>query len=132
SNLVFWNQADRLGFGDAVLRGLTLIKSPFLVQAADTFILSKGDDYLPRLARAHWKYHAAATVLLRDVAHPRSYGVVEGDVLEPGILRVTSAVEKPERPRSNHSIMTDYVNADNLLPSIYDIVPSKEEQLLLT
>jgi len=132
SNLVFLNQTEPLGFGDAVLRGRTVIKGPFLVQAADTFILSKGDDYLPRLARAHRKYHAAATVLLRDVAHPRSYGVVEGDELEPGILRVTSAVEKPERPRSNHAIMPVYVFSENIFTALSDIGPGRDGELQLT
>jgi len=132
SNLVFLNQTEPLGFGDAVLRGRTVIKGPFLVQAADTFILSNGDDYLARLARAHRKYHAAATVLLRDVAHPRSYGVVEGDVLEPGVLRVTSAVEKPEVPPSNHAIMPVYVFSDGIFTALSDIGPGRDGELQLT
>ena len=132
SNLVFLNQTEPLGFGDAVLRGRTVIKGPFLVQAADTFILSNGDDYLSRLARAHRKYHGAATVLLRDVPHPRSYGVVEGDALEPGILRVTSAVEKPERPRSNHAIMPVYVFSEDIFTALSDIGPGRDGELQLT
>src|SRR5207237_540222 len=93
SNLVFLNQTEPLGFGDAVLRGRTVIKGPFLVQAADTFILSEGDGYLERLAQAHRKYGASATILLRDVPHPDHYGVVEGDPLEPGILTIRSAAK---------------------------------------
>ena len=132
SNLVFLNQTEPLGFGDAVLRARTVIKGPFLVQAADTFILSNGDDYLSRLARAHRKYHGAATVLLRDVPHPRSYGVVEGDALEPGILRVRSAVEKPERPRSNHAIMPVYVFSEDIFTALSDIGPGRDGELQLT
>src|SRR5437870_7878982 len=131
SNLVFLNQTEPLGFGDAVLRGRTVIKGPFLVQAADTFILSNGDDYLSRLARAHRKYHGAATVLLRDVPHPRSYGVVEGDALEPGILRVTSAVEKPERRRSNHAIIPVDVDSEDIFTALSDIGPGRDGELQL-
>src|SRR5213593_4416518 len=93
SNLVFLNQPEPLGFGDAVLLGRSLIDGPFIVQAADTFILSDGVEYLERLTGLHRKYDASATVLLREVANPRNYGVVEGDYVEPGVLKITSAVE---------------------------------------
>ena len=66
------------------------------------------------------------------MAHPRSYGVVEGDELEPGILRVTSAVEKPERPRSNHAIMPVYVFSENIFTALSDIGPGRDGGLQLT
>src|SRR5207249_2017765 len=104
SKLVFLNQPEPLGFGDAVLLGQSLIDGPFIVQAADTIILSDRDEHIERLTGLHQKYGASATVLLRDVPDPRNYGVVEGDYLEPDVLGITSAVEKPETPRRNHAI----------------------------
>src|SRR5438046_4416680 len=132
SNLVFLNQTEPLGFGDAVLRARTVIKGTVLYRAPDRFILSTGDDYVSRLSRAHRKDHGAATVLLRDVPHPSSYGVVEGDALEPGILRVRSAVEKPERPRSNHAIMPVYVFSEDIFTALSDIGPGRAGELQLT
>jgi len=66
------------------------------------------------------------------VPHPRSYGVVEGDALEPGILRVRSAVEKPERPRSNHAIMPVYVFSEDIFTALSDIGPGRDGELQLT
>src|SRR5437667_379003 len=73
SKLVFLNQPEPLGFGDAVLLGQSLIDGPFIVQAADTLILSDRDAHIERLAGLHRKYKASATVLLRDVPDPRNY-----------------------------------------------------------
>src|SRR5207253_10644902 len=98
----------------------------------DTFIGTEGYDFLRRFTREYLKYHGAATVLLRNVPHPRSYGVVEGDALEPGILRVTSAVEKPERPRSNHAIMPVYVFSEDIFTALSDIGPGRDGELQLT
>src|SRR3989449_995576 len=132
SKLVFLNQPEPLGFGDAVLLGQSLIDEPFIVQAADTLILSDRDAHIERLAGLHRKYHASATVLLRDVPDPRNYGVVEGDYLEPGVLGITSAVEKPETPRSNHAIMPVYVFSDEIFEALASTGPGRGGEIQLT
>ena len=132
SKLVFLNQPEPLGFGDAVLLGQSLIDGPFIVQAADTLILSDRDAHIERLAGLHRKYKASATVLLRDVPDPRNYGVVEGDYLEPGVLGITSAVEKPETPRSNHAIMPVYVFSDEIFEALASTGPGRGGEIQLT
>jgi len=132
SNLVFLNQAEPRGFGDAVLLGRPVIRGNFLLQAADTFIQSAGDRYLHRLETAHRKYRAAATVLFRDVPDPRAYGVLEGIRLEDGVLRITSAVEKPRAPKSNHAIMPVYVFTDRIFDALSSVPPGKNGELQLT
>ena len=132
SNLVFLNQPEPLGFGDAVLLGRSHIDGPFIVQAADTFILSDGVEYLERLTGLHRKYRASATMLLREIAQPQNYGVVEGDYLEPGVLKITSAVEKPETPRSHHAIMPVYVLGDQIFEALSKIGPGRGGELQLT
>ena len=132
SNPVFLNQPEPLGFGDAVLLGRPLIKGTFIVQAGDTFILSDGDKYLDRLATMHKKYHASATILLQDVPDPRQYGVVEGNYLEKGVLRMTGAVEKPETPKSNHAIMPVYIFTDEIFNALLRIEPGRDGELQLT
>src|SRR2546429_4925585 len=108
------NQQDVNRISAAILKGQPITKAPLNEQAADTLILSDRDAHIERLAGLHRKYKASATVLLRDVPDPRNYGVVEGDYLEPGVLGITSAVEKPETPRSNHAIMPVYVFSDEI------------------
>jgi len=132
SKLVFLNQPEPLGFGDAVLLGRSMIDGPFIVQAADTFILSDGTEYLERLTGLHRKYDASATVLLREVPNPRNYGVVEGNELEPGVLQITSAVEKPDTPRSNHAIMPVYVFTDEIFEALASTGPGRGGEIQLT
>ena len=132
SNLVFINQPEPLGFGDAVLLGRPHIRGTFIVQAGDTFILSEGDGYLSRLLRMHQRYGASATVLLQDVPDPRQYGVVEGDSLESGVLMVREAVEKPEEPKSRHAIMPVYLFTDEVFNALSEIKPGRGGELQLT
>jgi len=132
SNLVFLNQPEPLGFGDAVLLGRSLIDGPFIVQAADTFILSDGVEYLERLTGLHRKYRASATILLREVPQPQDYGIVEGDYVEPGVLKITSAVEKPETPRSHHAIMPVYVFGHEIFEALSKVGPGRGGELQLT
>ena len=132
SSLVFLNQPEPLGFGDAVRLGKPFIKGTFLVQAGDTFILSEGDRFLDRLAAMHQKYRAAATILLQDVPDPRQYGAVEGHFLEKGVLRITSAVEKPQVPRTKHAILPVYLFTDQIFDTLSGIQPGRGGELQLT
>jgi UTP--glucose-1-phosphate uridylyltransferase len=132
SSLVFLNQLEPRGFGDAVLVGKPFTKGDFLVQAADTFILSRGDAYLERLATTHRKYGASATVLYQEVEDPRQYGVLEGDLLEHGVLRITAAVEKPAVPKSNHAIMPVYIFTSKVFEALSEIEPGHGGELQLT
>ena len=132
SDLVFLNQFEPLGFGDAVLLGRQVIRGPFLVQAADTFILSEDNEYLSRLATMHQKYDAQATILLQEVPDPRHYGVVEGDYLEDGVLRIKRAEEKPAKPRSHHAIMPIYLFTDEIFSALSQISPGVGGELQLT
>jgi UTP--glucose-1-phosphate uridylyltransferase len=132
SDLLFLNQIEPLGFGDAVLVARPVIRGPFLVQAADTFILSDRNGYLNRLVSVHEKYDAAATILLQKVPDPRRYGVIEGDFLEDGVLRVTSAVEKPQEPRSNLAIMPVYLFTEAIFDALSEIQPGLGGEVQLT
>src|SRR5215510_7301930 len=62
SNIVFLNQPEPLGFGDAVLLARTHARGSFIVHAGDTIIHSERDRYLKRLVSMHRRYHASATV----------------------------------------------------------------------
>jgi len=132
SNIVFLNQPEPLGFGDAVRLGEPFVTGTFLVLAGDTFILSDDNDYLRRLAEMHHKYNAIATILLQDVPDPRHYGVVEGKELEDGVIRITSAQEKPDSPKTNQAIMPVYIFTDKIFTALSKISPGVGNELQLT
>src|SRR5207237_10249774 len=58
--------------------------------------------------------------------------VVVCDAWEPDNLRDTSAVEKPERPRSNHAIRPVYVFSEDIFTALSDIGPGRDGELQLT
>ena len=132
SSLVYLNQPEPRGFGDAVQLGRPVISGTFIVQAGDTFILSDRNQYLYRLAAMHRKYRASATVLLQDITDPRQYGVVDGDHLENGVLRIRSATEKPEDPKTNHAIMPVYIFNSEIFDALSEIEPGRYGELQLT
>ena len=129
---MFLNQPESLGFGDAVRLGEPFVKGTFIVQAGDTFILSDDNEYLKRLDEMHHKYRASATILLQDVPDPRQYGVVEGQELEDGVVRITSAQEKPETPKTNQAIMPIYVFTEAIFRALSRTNPGVGNELQLT
>lgn len=132
SNLVFISQPEPLGFGDAVLRARPYIDGEFLLQAGDTYIISKDQGYLERLVSVHGSHKAAVTILLQEVEDPRQFGVVEGDQLGRGVVRIKKAVEKPEKPESNLAIMPVYVFDHQIFDILAKITPGKGGEIQLT
>jgi UTP--glucose-1-phosphate uridylyltransferase len=130
SNIVFISQPEPLGFGDAVLRARPYINGRFLVHAGDTFILSA--DYLARLAKVHTAYDADVTILLQDVLDPRQYGVVVGEDLGDGIMKVASAEEKPAKPKSKTAITAIYLFKETVFPLLASATPGKNGEIQLT
>src|SRR5205807_3992109 len=103
----------------------------FLVRAADEFILSVGDRYLDRLALTHRKQSVAAPVLLGGVPDLKRRGVVEGNSLKAGVFRISSAVEKPQVPRTYHAMIPVFMFTDQIFHSLSGIPRSSggEDQL---
>ncbi len=110
----FAHQPTPQGFGDAVLRAAPFVGAePFLLHAADAVLLERHRGELPSLmARLREREDLDAVLLVRRVANPRNYGVVEGTVDgREGTyrrLRVRAMEEKPERPRSNWAATAVY------------------------
>ncbi len=102
------------GFGDAVLRARSFVgRRPFLVHAGDGVLIEPRRGFLLRtMAESLEKYDLDAVVLVRAVADPRRYGVVEGRPAAPfrGVrsLEVTGMVEKPSTPRSRWAATAVY------------------------
>ena len=107
-------QPRPLGFGDAVLRAdRPRATAPFLLHAADALLLDPGRGaVLRRMADRKSQGDVDGVLLVRRVADPRRYGVVEGRPTTPweGMerLRVDRMEEKPERPRSSWAATAVY------------------------
>jgi UTP--glucose-1-phosphate uridylyltransferase len=109
STLVWINQPEPRGFGDAVLKARTFIGADsFLVHAGDTYILSENSRHLKRLIDTSESAKADAAFLVQQVQDPRRYGVVEGTRDAAGVVQVSRVVEKPQKPASNLAIMPVY------------------------
>ena len=132
SSMVFLNQPEPLGFGDAVLRGRGFISETFVVHAGDSFVISREGAHLGRMVSLQEKYGASATILLREVVDPRAYGVVGFEPLESGVVKILEAVEKPEEPRSNLAIMPVYIFNTEIFGALARTEPGKGGELQLT
>ncbi len=110
STLVWVNQPEPRGFGDAVLKAKAFVgEESFLVHAGDSHFISRNADHLRRLMRMRDEMKADALFLSQEVEDPRRYGVVDGERVSEGIVRVKHLVEKPEKPISKLAIMPVYV-----------------------
>jgi UTP--glucose-1-phosphate uridylyltransferase len=108
---IMWvNQSEPKGFGNAVLMAQPFVQSErCLVHAGDGCIISKDMDYIKKLLDESERLKADAAFLVLEIDNPKQYGIVEGDEVETGILKVKTVVEKPEKPKTNLAIMAMYV-----------------------
>ncbi len=108
------NQPEPKGFGNAVLMAQPFVQNEScLVHAGDSCIISKNMDYLKKLLEAFNGLRRMPHFLVLEIENPKQYGIVEGDEVEPGIIKVKSVVEKPEKPKTNWAIMAMYVFRSN-------------------
>jgi UTP--glucose-1-phosphate uridylyltransferase len=110
STTMWVNQPEPKGFGNAVLMAQPFVQNEScLVHAGDSVIISEKMDYLQKLLQAYELYQADAAFLVLEIEHPKQYGIVEGEEIDPGIIKVKAVVEKPEKPKTNLAIMAMYV-----------------------
>jgi UTP--glucose-1-phosphate uridylyltransferase len=134
STIVWLNQPEPRGFGDAVLQAERIVgQEPFLVHAGDTLIITDKAPTLPeRLTEAHTMGNADATLAVQDVHDPRQYGVAEVNHGTIGNLIVKRVVEKPSDPASTLAIMPLYVFNPTIFTALKDTLPGKGGELQLT
>ena len=133
STTVWVNQSEPKGFGNAVLTARVFAQNETcLVHAGDSFIISKNMDYLKRLLDAFGRFSADATFLTLEIENPTQYGVVEGEEVEPGIIKVKSVVEKPEKPKTNLAIMAIYIFHPEIFKALETIQAGKNGEIQLT
>lgn len=72
---------------------------PCLVNAADGCIMPKAKDYLRKLIDTWERFNADSAFIVLEIDNPNQYGIIEGEEVEPGIMKVYSAVEKSDKPK---------------------------------
>ena len=133
STITWMNQSKPRGFGDAVLQSESVVGGePFLVHAGDTYIISKTQGILKRLAEHHTRGAAAATLVLQEVPNPSQYGVAELEEEEHDNVRVRSVLEKPTKPTSNLAIMPLYFFNPIIFEALRATRPGKDGEIQLT
>ena len=133
SKILFVNQPEPRGFGDAVLRAESFVGSePFLVHAGDDLILSNNSSHLRRLLKTFNKNNADAVFLVEEVENPRQYGVVKAEFVEKGVLHVLDIVEKPREPPSNLAVVAIYVFKPSIFDKLKKVKPDKKGEIQLT
>jgi len=117
SQLIWVNQPEPQGFGDAVYRGSLLIgNKPFLVHAGDITLVNicgKAPQYLKILIKAYSEHEFDTLILVRRVEDPRHYGIVLVERQEVktsyNLYKVERVIEKPKTPVSNLAIAAVYI-----------------------
>ena len=132
STIVFINQPEPRGFGDAVLKAKSFVNETFLVHAGDTYIFSNNFNHFVRLIRAYEEFKVDAMFLVQEVKDPKIYGVIEGEKISDEIYNVTRTVEKPDKPPTNLAIMPVYLFDPIIFKALEATSPNKGGELELT
>ena len=110
SNIVFTYQPKPIGFGDAIEKGKKFVNGDiFLLHAGDDIVISKRNDHLKRLEKAFMKYDADIACLIQKVDDPRKYGVVNGSMVEDGVMVIKEMKEKPKKTSLKNAIIAVYM-----------------------
>lgn len=133
STLIWVNQHEPKGFGDAVLTAQPFVQNePCLVHAGDTYIISNNANHLKKLIMAYKRYNADVAFIVQEIENPRQYGVIDAEEIEKGIYRVKAAIEKPEKPPSNLAIMAIYIFNPVIFKALKKTAPGKGGEIQLT
>ena len=134
TSTVMWvNQPEPNGFGTAVLMTQPFIQNEnCLVHAGDSCIISKDMDYIKKLLENFYRLNADAIFLVLETDNPQQYGIVEGDEIESGIIKVKAVIEKPDKPTTNLAIMAMYAFRPVIFKALKSIEPGKNGELQLT
>ncbi len=132
----YTRQIEMKGLGHAILTGEPLIgDQPFAVVLADDLCYSPEQGVLSQMVDLYNKYHCSIVAIEEVPAdETNKYGVIAGEEVEPGVIRISDMVEKPEPADapSNLAIIGRYI----LTPDIFDIIrltpPGRNNEVQIT
>jgi UTP--glucose-1-phosphate uridylyltransferase len=132
----YTRQKEMKGLGHAILTGETLIgDEPFAVVLADDLCIADGDGVLTQMVKL-FKQFRCSIVAVEEVPddHIHQYGVVAGEPLKDGVVRVTDMVEKPSKDEapSNLGIIGRYILTPDIFDVLRDTPPGKNGEVQIT
>jgi len=132
STIIFINQPEPKGFGDAVLRAKCFANEAFLVHVGDTYIFCEDCSHIRSLIQKHEEFEAEVTMLIQEVENPGIYGVIEGKEVENRVYSVERVVEKPEEPPTNLAVTAVYILNPIIFKALETTAPGKNGEIQLT
>ncbi len=114
-NISYINQPRPEGFGAAVQLAENYLNNSdsFFLTSGDSIVFSLRDghstNFIKRITDAHIKYDADATLAFFKAEDVSKYGVITGEEINDGLIKVEKVVEKPKEPISNLAIVGKYV-----------------------
>lgn len=128
-------QGEPLGLGHAVATARQHISDePFAVLLADD-IMSENHPLLPSMLETYAENECSVLALMEVPPQDISlYGCVSFDEIEPGLIKVTGIVEKPdpEDAPSNLAVIGRYVFTPQIFGCLDRIKPGRNGELQLT
>lgn len=133
---MYTRQIEMKGLGHAILTGEPLIgDQPFAVVLADDLCYNDGPGVLSQMVELY-DFYRCSIVAIEEVPKQdtNKYGVIAGDEIAPGVVRISKMVEKPqpEDAPSNLAIIGRYI----LTPDIFDILrktpPGRGNEIQIT
>lgn len=122
----YTRQNEMKGLGHAILTGYPLIgNEPFAVVLADDLCYHEPSGVLRQMTELYEKHQCSIVAVMEvDPNEVHKYGVVAGEEIEPGLIRVRDMVEKPakEAAPSNLAVIGRYI----LTPGIFEILQNTE------
>jgi len=124
-SIEYITQSEPLGLAHAVK-----VAQPYL--GDDSFVMYLGDNLIGSGIRNYREKFetagAAASILLKEVENPSSFGIAEIDHNK----RVVRLVEKPKEPKSNLALVGIYFFTSAIHRAISKIAPSSRGELEIT
>ena len=132
----YTRQIEMKGLGHAILTGEALIgEQAFAVVLADDLCYSPEQGVLSQMVELYKKYQCSIVAIEEvpaDEAH--KYGVICGEEIEPGIIRINDMVEKPapaEAP-SNLAIIGRYILTADIFDVLRQTPPGRNNEVQIT
>lgn len=119
-------QNEMKGLGHAILTGYPLIgNEPFAVLLADDLCHNADQGVLSQMVELYKKHKCTIVAVMEvDSKDVDKYGIISGDEIEDGLIRVRNMIEKPKPADapSNLAVIGRYI----LTPSIFEILRNIE------
>jgi UTP--glucose-1-phosphate uridylyltransferase len=134
-NFAYIRQGEPLGLGHAIHCAQPFVKDePFVVILSDDIIDPK-DRLLEDMIGVYEEFEAPVVALMRIPRDEISrYGVIGGEAVRGGLVRITSMVEKPKADDapSDLAIIGRYILTPDIFPILRDLPPGRGGEIQVT